>query len=291
MKRALPLLLIVLMTGCREESPAPAPSTPEPAAVSPDAPAEPTAAATSAALPVPGQVPRAFLCRGNEPFWSLDIRADSALLKTPESEADFDGELLAGSGGSFRFQGSVDGAPDEIVEALVSPAQCFDTMADGPASPFSAQVSLPDGRAGSGCCTAEFGLDLANAPVFDAAAQGPDDWSRHWPDLADSIGHCARDGGVATDVITTAWPMNRGKAVVRLRDTGQARFDCRVDLGTGKIEAVSAVPEGELQPGEAQPVFIPARQGPPVLDCGQVQRVMVGGDAVVGYLHYTAGCG
>ena len=85
MRRArLPLLLVILLAGCRE---APAPEAPAPAAETPVAEAPAPAPETA----VDGQVPRAFLCRGNEPFWSLDISAASALLKTPESETAFNG--------------------------------------------------------------------------------------------------------------------------------------------------------------------------------------------------------
>lgn len=286
MKRALPLLMLFLLVACKREEPVADPAPP-----AAEAPAVATVPDAPAATPPAGQVPRAFLCRGNEPFWSLDIRADGALLKTPESETALDGELVAGAGGAFTFRGAPDGSPGDLVEALVSPAQCFDSMADGPASPFSAQVGLPGGQAGTGCCTAEFGLDLAAAAELDASKQPEGDWSRHWPDLADAIGTCVRDAGVATDVVTAAWPMNHGKGIVRLRDTGNARFDCLADLGDGSIENITPVADGDLQPGEGQPVFIPAREGPPVLGCGRVLRVMVGGDAVIGYLHYTDGCG
>ena len=69
-----------------------------------------------------------------------------------------------------------------------------------------------------------------------------------------------------------------------------ARFDCIVDLGSGKIDNVTAVAADEVMPNEGQPLWLPAGNGPPILDCGRVERVMVGGDAVAGYLHYTDGC-
>ena len=54
---------------------------------------------------------------------------------------------------------------------------------------------------------------------------------------------------------------------------------------------LNAVDAGDTMPGEGQPLWLPAGNGPPILDCGRVERVMLGGDAVVGYLHYTDGCG
>ncbi len=284
MKRlALSLTLLALLGACRE--------TPAPAA--PDAaPAPPQAnAPTPAPVPAdaPGQVPRAFLCRGNEPFWALDMHAAGALLKTPDAETELQGELKANAGGSFAFRGAPDGSPEDEVSALVTPGQCFDTMADGPALPFSAQVSLVGGQVASGCCSVEYGLDLANAPQADAGSKDASDWSRRLPELSDAVQRCVRDAGVATDVVTTAWPTNHGKAGVRLRDIGADRFDCYVDLETGAIEDVKPVAADDTLPGEGTPLWIPERDPAPVLHCGRVQRVPASEDG--GYLHYREGCG
>ena len=281
--RLLSLALLVPLAACRQDTPPPSAEAPPPPPLVP-AEAPPPAEAGVAT------VPRAFVCRGNEPFWLLDISADRALLKTPEAETELAGGLMAADGGSFRFTGAPDGSPAESVAALITPGQCFDTMADGPAYPFSAQASFAGGEPVDGCCSVELGLDLDAAPVFDAASKPDTDWSRRWPDLDEAIGRCVQDAGVVAVAVTTAWPMNRGKAGVRLRDTDQARFDCIVDLGSGKIEDVNAVADDDVMPGEGQPLWLPAGSGPPILGCGRVERVMLGGDAVVGYLHYTDGC-
>lgn len=283
--RLLVLALMIPLAACRQQEAPPAAEAPPPP---PMAPVADTAPPDAAAAPL---VPRAFLCRGNEPFWSLDITADRAWLKTPDAESELAGELVAADGGSFRFTGAPEGSPAESVAVLVTPGQCFDTMADGPASPFNAQASFGGGEPVNGCCTAEMGLDLEAAPVFDAAGKPDTDWSRRLDDLDEAIGRCVRDAGVVTSVVTTAWPMNKGKAGVRLRDPGDARFDCIVDLGSGKIDDVTAVAPDDQMPGEGQPLWLPAGDGAPILDCGRVERVMPGGDEVVGYLHYTDGCG
>lgn len=283
--RLLALALVIPLAACRQEAPAPAAEAPPPPpmATAPEpAPPEDTAVPT---------VPRAFLCRGNEPFWSLDITADRALLKTPDAETELQGELAAADGGSFRFTGAPEGSPEESVATLIAPGQCFDTMADGPAFPFSAQASFGGGAPVNGCCSAEMGLDLDAAPVFEAAGKPDTDWTRRLAELDEAIGRCVQDAGVVTVAVTSAWPMNRGKAGVRLRDPGDARFDCIVDLGSGKIDNVTAVAADDRVPNEGQPLWLPAGNGPPILGCGRVERVMLGGDAVVGYLHYTDGCG
>jgi uncharacterized membrane protein len=282
----LPLLLLIALAGCRQE-PAPEPAPAAGPAVA-EAPAAPPPAAEPTEPPA-GQVPRAFLCRGNEPFWSLDISADSALLKTPDAETALSGQLAATGTGAYTFRGAPEDEPEAAVEAMITPGQCFDTMADGPASPYSAIVRLDEGREGSGCCSVEFGLDLAGAPAFEAAGKPEAEWTRHLAELSDAIDRCTLDAGVATEAVTAAWPMNHGKATVRLRDAGRDRFDCLIDLETGEIESVA--PAGEPTPSEqAGPLWLPARDTPPVLHCGRVERVMDVGDTVRGYLHYTDGC-
>jgi uncharacterized membrane protein len=281
------LALLLALAACSREAAPPAADAP---ADAPAPVAEAPAPAPPEAAPPAGQVPRAFLCRGNEPFWALDLAVDNALLKTPDGETVLAGELRATEGGAWTFRGAPEDSPGEAVGAVLSPAQCFDTMADGPAMPFSAAVNLPDGRTANGCCTAEYGIDLGAAPAFDAANKAEGDWSRLLPSLSAAVSRCAFDAGVATDVVTKAWPMNRGKATVRLRDSGLARFDCVVDLGSGEIESVQPVAEGEQAPGEGSPLWLPVRENPPVLHCGRVERVAGDDGATTGWLHYPEGC-
>lgn len=285
-RHALAVALILVLAACsREPEPAPAPA-PAPAP-------EPTLQAQATPEPEAtpeGQVPRAFLCRGNEPFWALDVGVDGGVLKTPDGETVLVGELRATGTGAFTFRGAPEDQPEAFTGALMSPAQCFDTMADGPAMPFSAVLSFADGREGSGCCTAEYGLDLDGAPVFDAGAKAGDDWSALLPSLTTAVTRCAFDGGVATEAVTKAWPMNQGKAGVRLRDTSQARFDCIVDLGQGDIESVQAVEGDDRLPGEASPLWLPVGEDPPVLHCGRVERVLGADGQTTGWLHYPEGC-
>ncbi|MBP6597774.1 MAG: hypothetical protein KA196_09725 [Arenimonas sp.] len=282
--KKLPLLAVLaaLLCACRPAAPDPASSAPPPEL--------PTVASGNLAPAPAGQVPRVFTCRGNEPAWALDIAAQGADLRTLDTESRFDGELKANQGGSFRFSGLAADITGLQVSALMAPGQCFDTMADGPALPFIAQVVLPDGTDASGCCRAEYGLDVAAAPRFDAATKAPEDWSRWLADLAPALARCTSDAGVDTVDVPVAWPMNHGKATVRLRDSSGARFDCLVDLGSQRIEDVSPVPASESQPGEGEPRWLPAREAPPVLGCGRVEQVLLGGDSVLGYLHYGADC-
>ena len=267
---------------------------PEPVAMpaATDAPAPPAAVAPAPDTPaVPaGQVPRSFRCSGNEPFWSLELGRQGGVLSEPEGETLLVGELAATGTGAWTFRGAPEDEPGAFTGAVLSPAQCFDTMADGPAMPFSAALRFADGREGSGCCRVEYGLDLENAAVFDASGKPADDWSRALPDLGRAVLRCAFDGGVVTEGVSKAWPMNRGKAGVRLVDSGGDRFDCLVDLGSGDIETVKPVAAGDRLPGEDQPRWLPPGESRPVLTCGRVERVEADGGLVTGWLHYTEGC-
>ncbi|GAB2489664.1 hypothetical protein [Arenimonas alkanexedens] len=281
--RLLTLALLLPLAACRQDAPAPAtppPSLPAPSAAEPALPADAPART----------VPRAFLCRGNEPFWSLDISANRALLKTPEAETELTGSLAATQGGSFRFSGTPDGSPAEAAAIVITPGQCFDTMAEGPALPFGAQASFSGAEPVNGCCSVEMGLDLEAAPMVDPATKPAADWTSGLVELGEAIDRCVHDAGVVTVAVTSAWLAEPGKAGVRLRDQGDARFDCMLDVDSGKIEDVNAVASDDQRPGEGQPLWLPAGSSPPILACGRVERVVVGG-ALIGYLHYTHACG
>lgn len=283
---------LLLMTSLALVACAPAPDSPARTAADPAPASVPTPASEAtppSAIPE-GQVPRSFACRGNEPFWSITLGWQGGLLTEPGGETLLVGDLEATDTGAWTFRGAPEDEPGAFTGAVLSPAQCFDTMADGPAMPFSAALQFADGRQGNGCCTVNYGLDLESAPVFDAAGKSSDDWSRALPTVGPAVLRCAFDGGVVTEGVSKAWPMNRGKAMVRLVDSGNDRFDCLVDLGSGDIESVEPVAAGATVPGEDQPRWLPPGETRPVLHCGRVERIQTEGGLVTGWLHYTAGC-
>jgi len=275
---------IVLSAGCRQATPEPEPG-PAPAPAVEPATQETDVAATSDDL-----VPLAFFCSGNEPFWALGINGGGAVFETPDSQSVITGELGATGSGAFRFRGTADDSPALQVDALMSPGQCFDTMADGPAMPFIAVASFADVAEASGCCSVEYGLDLALAPESRATGKAEDDWSRYLPDLAAGIDRCVHDAGVATHEVTLATPMNRGKASVRLRDSINDRYDCLIDLGSNRIESIDQVAAEDRMPIEGNPLLLPAGETPPILSCGRVERVLRDDGSLLGYLHYVDGC-
>jgi uncharacterized membrane protein len=102
--------------------------------------------------------PARFQCAGSEPFWSLEISASGkASLAAPD-------EQLTRSGTSFTGKMSVvqnrkppawiwrgaarAGAPDLV--AAITPQACEEPS--GEKAPYTMWLSLPDGRALTGCC-------------------------------------------------------------------------------------------------------------------------------------------
>ncbi len=133
----------------------------------PDTPARPSSAenagtptpdATSAAptqeptLPPPGAI--GMICRGNEPFWSLEISGERAVLQTPESQKE-SAQVFTGAGsrdesGALIWEGAGDAGK---VRICIEERECRDTMSDEtPPTPFSAIATLPNGAEGPGCC-------------------------------------------------------------------------------------------------------------------------------------------
>ena len=95
------------------------------------------------------------VCRGNEPFWNLEI---------VEGRATLDAVVLAQAN---TYEGySVDmpwmvpavtvwrgyDRADRAIVAMIRAEACFDSMADRPPYPESALISLPQGTVFTGCC-------------------------------------------------------------------------------------------------------------------------------------------
>lgn len=117
------------------------------AAVAPLAPAQ-------APPPIPGVV-----CRGEEPFWSLDAGRASAvyseLAARGRREVVFRGSLQTLSYLSppvIVWRGDSTHLPKETLVVTLREEACRSTMADGPAFAYSAIVSLKSSLVRAGCC-------------------------------------------------------------------------------------------------------------------------------------------
>ncbi len=255
------------------------------------------AAAGAAASLAPAQQPivvQALECRGDEPSWRLDASRTSAVHTTltakGKREVVFRGTLqplafLAPPG--LVWRGDSTHLPRETLVATVREETCRSTMADGPPSTHRAILSVRPGEAVTGCCAVRAGFDARVAPVANFSAMKPDDWARLIPDLAPAIAACVARAGTRVKSVAKAWPASAGMAGVRLQETGGGSLDCVVETtgrGTPTLTAVAAT-RAPL-PNAGNPLFYPAREPPPIVACGTLERVQSSRGALLGYLHY-----
>lgn len=240
-----------------------------------------------------GPVVQQLQCRGEEPFWGLNAGPDNALWSEPGRETRLRGAFthLVAAPGWVVWRGT-DARAARTAAPLVLSARresCMPTMGEGDQIKpleWRAVIVRADGVVVTGCCSARSGLDLAAAPVAKTAAKDDADWSRHIGALQPAIEACLRDGVPSTERVSKAWPMNRGKAGVRLVDGEGAAYDCVADIGARRVETVERVVPGDALPGVGNPVFWPAREAPPMLQCGRVERVVDRRGRTAGFLNY-----
>lgn len=101
-----------------------------------------------------------FRCQGNEPFWHLALDATSGVLTRPGADRP-EKIILQGRLQALDYlrppwtvwRGDRAGEPAVAVVAVIREESCRDTMADE-TPPFThrAVITLPDGRAATGCC-------------------------------------------------------------------------------------------------------------------------------------------
>ncbi len=118
-------------------------------------------AAAQAPPPIPGVV-----CRGEEPFWSLDAGRATAvyteLAARGRREVVFRGSLQTLSYLSppvIVWRGDSTHLPRETLVATVREEACKSTMADTPAFAYSVVVSLRSSVVRSGCCSLRTGSE------------------------------------------------------------------------------------------------------------------------------------
>lgn len=232
-------------------------------------------------------------CRGDEPGWRLDATRTAAthttLTAKGKREVVFRGSLQVLSflaPPALVWRGDSTHLPRETLVATVREESCKSTMADGPPSTHRAVLSVRPGEAVTGCCAVRAGFDARVAPVANFPGKKPDDWARLLPELVPAINACVAREGARVKAVAAAWPMNR-MAGVRIVDAGGAAFDCVVDAtgrGTPTLTAVGA--SSPALPGAGNPLFYPAREPPPIVACGRLERAQNSRGALVGYLHY-----
>lgn len=235
--------------------------------------------------------PAHMKCTGNEPSWSIDVGPSNALLDRlaqPRERAVYRGQLqrfiylepewLVWRGQSIRQS-------THMLTIVARREACQDTMADGPPADYRAIISFADGTAATGCCRARFAYDVNEAPLAEPAKKAPDDWSRLLPDLATGIVACINDGGVPVASVAHAAPLETGRASILLRSTDGSLQTCTVDLATRKIESIQSL-AGTPPAGTDRPRLLPAREQPPLVTCGRLERALDERGQLTGYLHY-----
>lgn len=255
-------------------------------------------AAAAAALPALAQqqpiVVQGLDCRGAEPFWRVDTGRASALYSSPgprgKREVVFSGSLQTLSFLSppvIVWRGDSTHLPKETLVLSLREEACASTMKEGPTPTHRAVLSLRPGEAVAGCCTVKAGYDAKAAPLPDYAAKSFDDWAHYLPDLLAGMNLCLAREGANAKWISDARPMNHGFGLVRLVQADGKSVDCVVDLtgrGNPKIDPVN--PSDPPLPHGGNPLYYPARDTPPIVACGRLERVLGRTGALSGFLHY-----
>ncbi len=265
---AMPWLLLILISGCAQAN-------------STTGPFDDTSPEESP--------PSLLICRGNEPFWNVQIRPEGTTFSTPETQGPVpvDGALSPAPEGAWLLEGL---SPEGTVRLLVEAAECLDTMADHvPPAPYRGTLELQDGRMGSGCCWTEPPPREGEAPqpMILASNRTFEDWSLYLEELLPAIQSCLARTPGADAHVAKAWPMNRGKVGVRTFNASGGRYHCVAAAeggDTGEIEALE--PAEPRLPGESVVVFTDGSEPPPTGHCYQHERAVNSTGREIGWLSY-----
>lgn len=244
-----------------------------------------SAVAAFAAPPAQPIVVQGLDCRGDDPGWRLDVTRTTAQFSTAtprKREVVFRGTMQAMSAyapAAIVWRGDSTHLPRDTIVLTAREEACKGTLP----GTHRAVLSIRAGEASAGCCVVRAGYDARVAPIANLAAKGPDDWSRSLADLLPAINACAARDGAKLAAVAGAAIAGPGSVRVRIIETGGAAIDCTVDAsGRGAAAMAGAASPGTPGPG---PLFYPAREPPPLVACGKLERVM-GRGGLAGYLHY-----
>ena len=249
------------------------------------------ATAATAQQPV---VVQGALCRGEEPFWQLEASRTTAVLNRLAIKGNRE-VIFHGAPQAFMFlqpaaviwRGDSTHLPKETLVVTLREEVCRPVAANASPLPWRAMLSLKAGEALTGCCTVLAGYDVKTAPVADFSKKSPDDWARSLPELSPAVNLCLGNEEARAKWVAKAGPAGNGAITVRIVQTSDKAVDCEADKsgkGTAKIAAVNAT-DPPLA-GAGNPLFYPARELPPMVRCGKLERVVDGKGVTKGYLHY-----
>lgn len=233
-------------------------------------------ARASAAEPPP------LVCYGNEPSWRLDLAgAGARLAPSGEEEKDYAGRYTSLDPLKVHaWRGrAAPGTGGEIV-SILSEESCNDGMSDQ-RRPYSARVSLPDGRLLVGCCRlatvwsttqanqkAQAPPSAASAPTAAApaaAAPAPVDWAADIGSILPALRVCTFEA-LRTEAVLFAQTRPDKSVHMVLRLPGKVFADCEVGpAGTAKL--VRRAKDKPLLPEEQAAVLTLFPGAPPREPC------------------------
>jgi hypothetical protein len=235
-----------------------------------------------------------FDCRGENPAWQLDANRQSAVYNTPTArgkrEVVFRGALQALAhppSPAIVWRGDSTHLPRETLVAALREEACPLPANSKITGAWRAIVSVKAGETQTGCCVLHMAYDARVAPVADLSKKPAGDWARFVPDMLPAINRCIASDGGRAKWISRAAPLNAASGVVRIVETSGRSVDCVADVsgrGAPRIDPVAA--GSPPLPGTGNPLFYPAREQPPMVACGKLERVLTPRGGLAGYLHY-----
>jgi uncharacterized membrane protein len=192
-----------------------------------------------------------LICYGNEPSWSLDFEEEGGarLALLGEEAVEYRGSVTRIEPLKERaWRGrTASGAGGELV-ALLRESACSDGMSDLK-RPFTARVSLPDGRFLAGCCRVstfrtvtpsatgkEVASPASTSPPSSAKAL-PGDWAASFSEYLPALRACTYEA-MRTEAVVFAERRANGVVHLVLRLPGKTYADCESPgEGSARISA------------------------------------------------------
>jgi hypothetical protein len=226
----------------------------------------------------PKPAPAALTCAGEGTAWRLVLADTQARLSLPPARpTSLEGRLSIGDAGSYAWRGHAEGSGARDLVVFVSETTCAD--ASGEEFPFSARLSLPDGRFVSGCCRpttegAEEPGEGAGARPSPAPTPAPalGDWISSVATYYPAIKECVQERSRAEAVVFAAIEPDKTTHLV-LRLAGDRYADCRLPPGRGPAK-VTLRPRDAPRPAEEQAAMLSLLSTPPPMEpCYRPQPV------------------
>jgi uncharacterized membrane protein len=233
-----------------------------------------------------------LVCYGNEPSWSLELSDTTARFKTlGEGESDFiGGASVIAPLKAQAWRGRPASGPGGDLVAFLAEGACSDGMSDLK-RPYSARVSLPDGRFFAGCCRPDTfraasdpvsAIPLGESVTPPAAAPpkapsgspapAPGSWVDSLQDYLPALRSCTFEA-MRTEAVVFAEAKPKSAVHLVLRLSGGRYADCDA-LNYGPARVVPRAKNAVLSKAEQGPVVTLLPGEPPRGTCFQSEPAM-----------------